>query len=188
MKNRIPELIFIISVLVFVYMLIFLKPIESIKPVDNDTITEYVFQDFDTIGLEGKEQIIEKYNGSITLDRVWVKIKLIFSIYAPEISSTQFNEEEYFSTNIDKIYEEFGINNIDEFKDLVNSFKIITSADMASAVLVDNSINILEDGVSFKMIVKNVNGIEQKYDFLIYNNEKEGNVMYKILSSKEEVN
>lgn len=188
MSNKVIYLIFTFSLLSFVLIYTFLPTIE-VKDVDYDQMTEERMKDVDSDpvydDIENNQIVVDAYQGNIALNRVWLKLKLIFITHNKEIIDSGIAFDEYFENNKEKAKQIYGCETKDEFLKLFNSFKEL-GTDVYSYAVINDTVNVLQDSIEFKIrVVSNTLADEltyknKFYKCTIYNQEKEKDVILKI--------
>ena len=188
MSNKVVYLIFAFSLISFVLIYAFLPTIE-VKDVDFDVMTEEIMEDvnddpvYDDI--ENNKIVIDAYQGNITLNRVWLKLKLIFITHNEEIINSGIAFDEYYENNKEKVKQIYGCETKDEFIKLFSSFKEL-GTDVYSYAVINDTVNVLDNSIEFKIRVVS-NTLDDEYTYknkfykcTIYNEEKEKDVILKI--------
>lgn len=188
MSNKVVYLIFAFSLISFVLIYAFLPTIE-VKDVDFDVMTEEIMEDvnddpvYDDI--ENNKIVIDAYQGNIALNRVWLKLKLIFITHNEEIINSGIAFDEYYENNKEKVKQIYGCETKDEFIKLFSSFKEL-GTDVYSYAVINDTVNVLDNSIEFKIRVVS-NTLDDEYTYknkfykcTIYNEEKEKDVILKI--------
>lgn len=173
--------IFIFAIILFIFTVVVLQPVELLSEYDPDArVEDDEISNMILIGFENKESIEQIYKGQITLNRAWLGFKLIFIAWNQEIVDNFDNLEIYYNENKQLIKERFGIDNLEDFKLIANCFND-NQGEVTNGSILNESIKETDEGISFKVKIVNINNNELIYDCIIYNIEKEKDVIIKIL-------
>ena len=169
-KDILCYLLLIISISIFIYTTVYLKPIEK-ESVDEEKfdkhLEEIVLIDIHSKGLENRESIVSKYQGEIDLNNKWVDFVLLFTNYKDEF----LEEYELYDSNdqnngkinyINKVSTRYGIDTQEEREKLYKAFK--QNENIIKIEVIEDTIQILEDGVNFE-----IKATDEKKSELLFN-------------------
>lgn len=175
-----------ISIILFICTYVFLEPIPLLEvEMDYDKLPEVVEEaDIYKLGLEKREKVQEKYAGEINIKNKWTEFVLMFTSYRNEFVE---GYEKY--TNIDNtqektdyeniIYVRYGINEQEDRDVLYRKFKNISN--IVKIEVVEDTINIAENGINFSIKATDENMKEEIFNCTILNKylEQKGFVQLK---------